>query len=126
MTWSPPRSGRVANLGEVLRDRGLVAAFGDAGLELAEGPDGQQRVGVVQRPDHVDEAQLVVQPERGVAEAVRAYPVQLGVYGPGELGVGVGLAWLDPVADDSLVHVDLLLCLCPSPVSTPGRASGNR
>ena len=96
-------------LGEVLRDRGLVAAFGDAGLELAEGPDGQQRVGVVQRPDHVDEAELVVQPERGVTEAVRAYLVQLGVHGAGELGVGVGLAGLDPVADDSLVHVDLLL-----------------
>ena len=29
-----------ADLGEILRDRLLVAAFGDAGLELAEGPDG--------------------------------------------------------------------------------------
>jgi SnoaL-like domain len=60
-----------AYLGEVLRHRLLVATFGDAGLELAEGPDGQQRVGVVQRPDHMNEGQLVVQPELSGAGGVR-------------------------------------------------------
>ena len=37
-----------AYLRDVLRDRLLVAPVGDAGLELAEGPHGQQRVWVVQ------------------------------------------------------------------------------
>src|ERR1700733_7809631 len=93
-----------ADLGEGLLDGRVFPAVGDAGLELAEGPDGEQRVGVALGADQVEERDLVVQPERGVAEAFGAGVAEFGVDGADELLVGGGLVGLGAVADETLVH----------------------
>src|SRR6185369_5542074 len=127
------------------RDGGLVTPVPDAGLELAERLDLEDRAWVVFGLGDVDERHLVVQPERGVPEAVGPGAVQFGVDGADELGVGVGLIGLGPVADDALRHGYLLIsifgtriwtgwtaaadagaCLRPgmtSPAAAPSRAS---
>ena len=83
----------------------------DAGLELAEGLDGQDGAGVVFGLNDVEERHLVVQPESGVPEAVRAGAVQFGVDSADEFGVGRGLVGLGPVADDALLHGYLLISI---------------
>ena len=117
------------DFGEGLPDRGLLAAVPDAGLELAEGLDGQDGAGVAFGLDDVQERHLVVQPEGGVPEAVGAGAVQFGVDGADEFGVGVGLVGLGPVADDALLHGYLLVSISSgglSLVQTPGRAAAER
>ena len=70
----------------------------------AERLDLEDRARVAFGLGDVDERHLVVQPERGVPEAVRPGAVELGVDGADEFGVGVGLIGLGPVADDALRH----------------------
>src|SRR5580704_923130 len=100
-----------AYLGEGLLGRGLVAAVQDAGLELAEGLDGQDGAGVVFGLNEVDERHLVVQLEGGVPEAVGAGPVEFGVDGADKFGVGGGLVGLGPVTDEALLHGYLLVSI---------------
>ena len=49
-----------ADLGEFFLDGWPVDAVGDAGLELAEGPDGEQRAGLLPDLNDVDERHLVI------------------------------------------------------------------
>ena len=72
--------------------------------ELAEDPDLEDRAGVALGLGDVDEGHLVVQPQRGVTEAVGLGAVKFGVDSADELGVGPGLAGRGPVADDALRH----------------------
>jgi hypothetical protein len=48
------------HFGEVLLDRSLIDAIGDAGLELTKGLDGQERAGVLPDLNDVDERHLVI------------------------------------------------------------------
>jgi hypothetical protein len=124
---SPRRSGR-SHLGEFVGDGSLVDAVGDAGPELAEGLNGQERAGLVPDLDDVDERHLVIETERSVAHAVGPGAVQFGVDRLDEFGVGVGLAGLGP--DEALVHGYPLISggrgRSLSPVQTPARPKAER
>ena len=76
-------------------------SVGDAGLELAEGPDREERAGLLADLNDVNECHLVIEAERTVAHAVGLGAVQLGVDRLDELDVGVGLVGLGPVADEA-------------------------
>ena len=114
-----------ADLGEFVLDGSLVDAVGDAGLEFAEGLDGEERVRLLPDLDDVNECHLVIETERSVAHAVGLGAVQLGVHRLDELCVGVGLIGLGPVADEALVH-GYLLRFCPLLVQTPAGLEAER
>lgn len=74
-----------ADLGDVVGAGSGIGAAADTGLELTEGPDGQQRARLRPDLDQVHERHLINEAERRVAHALGAGAVQLGVDGPASL-----------------------------------------